>query len=217
MRSCTTLILILVPAMLVHAQDPRDPVPTGSLEQARHRFFGDFNMGISNYGMVGELKMYYRIGNTFFSAGYYRSHVCFAGDYDGIPFWASGAADHHVSMRSLSAGFGYMLRTKWKQGISAGISISTITDETTDPIHNDLSIEGVSRELTGSEYEVHSHGSRSKVVAGIPIEYKVFLFDRRSIGFDMGFRIDLNTTRIFSAITLGIRIGKGPAAGDRRS
>lgn len=207
MRSIATLILVLVPGMLVQAQVP-DPVLTGSTEQVRHRFFGDFTMGISNYGMAGDLKMYYRTGNTFFSAGYYRSHVCFAGDYNGIPFWASGAADHHVGIRSYSAGYGYLLPTRWKQGISAGISISSITSETTDPLHNDLSMDGVHRELTGSEYEVHSHGSDSKIVAGIPIEYKVFLFDGRTIGLDMAFRVDLNTTRIFSAITLGARFGK---------
>lgn len=101
-----------------------------------------------------------------------------------------------------------MLHTRWKQGVSAGISISCITDETTDPLHNDLSIDGLHRELTGSEYEVHSHGSESKIVAGIPIEYRVFLFDRRTIGFDMAFRVDLNATRIFSSLTLGMRIGK---------
>src|SRR5436190_7352731 len=205
MRSYTTLILILVPGMLVHAQDPQDPVQSASAEQARHRFFGDFTMGISNYGMAGELKVYYRSGNTFFSAGFYRSHVCFAGDYDGVPFWASGAADHHVGISSYSAGFGYMLPTRWKQGISAGISISRITDELTDPLHNDFSIGGVSREIGGDGFEEHSHGAHSRIVAGIPIEYKVFLFDKGPVGLDMGFRIDLNTTRIFSAIILGVR------------
>ncbi|MBK7555679.1 MAG: hypothetical protein IPI55_14060 [Flavobacteriales bacterium] len=208
MRTHVTLILILVSGMLVHAQGPDDPVLTASSEQARNRLFGDLSMGISNYGMAGDLRMYYRTGRTFFSAVFYRSHVCFAGDYNGVPFWRSGAAEHHVGIRSYSAGFGYMLPTRWKHGISAGLSISMITEETTDPLHNDLSMDGVHRELSGGEYEVHSHGSHSKVVPGIPIEYKVFLFDRRTIGLDMAFRIDLNTTRIFSAITLGMRIGK---------
>ena len=208
MRCLATLFIKLVPGILVHAQGPNDPVGTGSSEHARHRFFGDFTMGISNYGMAGELAMYYRLGNKFVSAGYYQSHVCYAGDYNGIPFWESGAAEHHVGIRSYSAGFGYMLPTRWKQGISAGISISSITNETTDPLHNDLSMDGVYRELSGGEYEVHSHGAHSRIVAGIPIEYKVFLFDRRTIGLDMAFRVDLNMTRIFSAITLGVRIGK---------
>lgn len=95
-----------------------------------------------------------------------------------------------------------------KQGISAGISISRIAFEETDPILNDFSIDGLSREIGGDGFEEHSHGSDAKLVVGIPIEYKVFLFGRRTIGLDMAFRVDLNRTRIFSAITLGIRVGK---------
>jgi hypothetical protein len=208
MHAISTLIAILVSAMLVHAQGPVDPVRTASTVQARHRLFGDFTMGISNYGMAGDLQMYYRVGNKFFSAGYYRSHVCFAGDYDGFPFWASAAADHHVGIHSYSGGFGYILPTRWKQGISAGISISRITVETTDPILNDFSIGGLSREIGGDGFEDHSHGSDSRLVIGIPLEYKLFLFDKRTMGLDVAFRVDLNTTRIFSAITLGARFGK---------
>ncbi len=204
----STLILFLVSRMLVQAQGPQDPVPTGSLEQTRNGFFGDLDLGISNYGMAGAATVYYRKGSKLFSAGSYRSHLCCAGDYDGIPLWSSGAADHHVSVASYSAAFGYMLPKRWKQGISAGISISRITTEETDPILHDFSIGGVSREIGGDGFEDRSHGKGSEIVVGIPIEYKVFLLDKGPIGFDMGFRIDLNTTMIFSAITLGVRIGK---------
>ncbi|MEO8588982.1 MAG: hypothetical protein ABI432_06425 [Flavobacteriales bacterium] len=208
MRAYTTLFLILVSRMLVHAQGPQDPVRTGSLEQARHGFFGDLNAGISNYGMAGAATVYYRSGRTFFSAGYYRSHLCCAGDYDGIPSWSSGAADHHVSVASYSAEFGYLLPSGWKQGISAGISISRIGREETDPIENDFSIGGVSRELSGEGFEDHSHGKGCEVVLGIPIEYKVFLLQKGTIGLDMAARVDINRTMIFGAITLGVRIGK---------
>ncbi len=208
MRSLATVIPILVFGLLVNAQGLQVPVVTGSSEQAHHRFFGDFTLGISNYGMAGELEMHYRFRNTFISAGYYRSHVCFAGDYDGFPFWASGAADHHVGIHSYSVGSGYMLPTRLKQGISAGISISKITVETTDPILNDFSIGGLSREIGGDGFEEHSHGGSTTIVPGIPIEYKVFLFDRSTIGLDMAARVDLNLTRIFGSITVGVRIGK---------
>lgn len=208
MRSFSTFFLLLVPGMFVHAQGPIDPVPAASTEQARHRLFGDFTMGLSNYGMAGELQLYYRTGNTFFSAGYYQSHVCTAGDYNGIPPWGTGGVTHHVSIHSYSAGFGYMLPTRLQQGISAGISISRISKELTDPIHNDFSMEGLSREVAGDGFEDHSHGKDSKIVPGIPIAYKLFLFDGRTIGLDAALRIDLNVTRIFSAITLGVRFGK---------
>lgn len=165
-------------------------------------------MGISNYGMAGQLGLYYRLGSKFFSAGYYQSHVCTVGDYNGIPPWGSGGVTYHVSINSYSAGFGYMLPARGsKQGLSAGISISRIMDERTDPILNDFSVDGLYRELSGAGFDDHSHGSESKVVAGIPIEYRVFLFDRRTIGLDMAYRIDLNTTMVFSSITLGLRIG----------
>lgn len=208
MRTNATLILFLVPGIFVQAQGPTDAVRTASSAQVHHSLFGDLTMGISNYGMAVELKMYYRSGDKFFSGGYYQSHVCTAGDYDGIPPWNTGGVTHHVSIHSYSAGFGYMLRGKLKQGISAGISISKINDELTDPILNDFSIDGLSREIAGNGFEEHSHGKHSKIVPGIPIEYKVFLFDRRTIGLDMAFKVDLNMTKIFSAITVGARIGK---------
>ncbi len=207
MRAYATLILFLVSGMLVHAQST-NPVRTGSMEQGRRGFFGDLNAGISNYGMAGAATVYYRSGRTFFSAGYYRSHLCCAGDYDGIPLWSSGAADHHFSIASYSAAFGYLLPKRWKQGISAGISLSRINTEETDPIYNDFSIGGVSRELVGDGFEDHSHGSASKIIVGIPIEYKVFLLQKGTIGLDVAARVDINTTMIFSAITLGVRIGK---------
>ena len=165
-------------------------------------------MGVSNYGMAGEAKLYYRMGNRFFSAGYYQSHVCTAGDYNGIPPWGTGGVTHHVSFHSYSATFGYMLPRKVRQGISAGISISKISSELTDPIENDFSIDGLSRELVGDGFEEHSHGKGSHLVAGIPVEYKVFLFNKGSIGMDLGARVDLNMTKIFSAITVGVRFGK---------
>ena len=207
MRTPATAILILVSGMLVHAQGS-DPVRTGSLETARHGFFGDFSMGISNYGMTGEVQVYYRSGSKYFSAGYYRSHLCYAGEYDGIPFWSSGTSTHHVSIKSCSAAFGHMLPTGLAQGISAGISFSRITAEKTDPIRNDFSLGGVYREIFGGGFEDHSHRPDTRIVVGVPIEYKIFLFEKRSIGLDMAARVDFNTTRIFTAITLGLRIGK---------
>ena len=207
MRAHASFILILVSGILLHAQGP-DTVRTGRSEQARNGFFGDFSMGVSNYGMAGGLKIYYRTGSKFFSAGYYRSHLCYAGAYDGIPFWSSGATTHHVSIKSYSAAFGHMLPTRSHQGISAGISISRITVEATDPIHNDFSLGGVYREIFGGGFEDHSHGPASRIVVGIPIEYTVFLFQKGAIGLDMAARVDFNTTRIFSAITLGVGIGK---------
>lgn len=208
MKALATVILFTTAATLVPAQDAMDQVPSGPSGQGRNRLFGDFTMGLSNYGMAGEAKVYYRTANKFFSAGYYQSHVCTAGDYNGIPPWGSGGVTHHVSFQSYSASVGTMLPRKLKQGISAGISITKFRFELTDPILNDFSIDGLSRELGGEGFGEHSHGMNTKLVVGIPIEYKLFLLNKGWIGLDVAAKVDLNMTRIFSAITVGVRIGK---------
>lgn len=201
----TTLLLFTVVHALAQATDPVHKEPS---TKVRHGLFGDLTMGISNYGLAGAVKMHYRTGHRFFSAGYYQSHLCAAGDYDGIPVWNTGGVTHHFSVHSYAAEFGYMLGSTCKQVISAGISISTIARETTDPILNDLSIGGVVREISGDGFEEHSHGKHQHIAVGIPIEYTVFLFDKRSVGLDLSARVDLNTQMTFSAITVGLRLGK---------
>ena len=103
MRTLATLIPILVAGIVANAQQVTATVPSGSGPTARQGFFGDFNLGVSNYGMAGDLMVYYRVRNRFISAGYYQSHVCYTGDYNGIPFWTSGATTHHVSIFSYAA------------------------------------------------------------------------------------------------------------------
>ncbi len=208
MKTLATLLLLLSTTSTVLAQAPQGLAERSSTGPAPRGFFGEFGLGISNYGMCGELKLHHRRGNTLFSAGYYQSHLCHAGDYDGVPMWGGGAVTHHVSIHSYSAGLGRMLRAKTQQGVSVGLSLSRIGTETTDPIEHDFSLGGLCRELFGEGFEEHSHGGAEQLVVGIPVEYKVFLFNKRFVGLDASARVDLNLVRIFGSVTLGLRIGK---------
>jgi hypothetical protein len=170
--------------------------------------WGEINSGYSNYGMAGEATINYRWGNRFVSAGYYKSHLCYHGYYDGLLFPEAGGCVNHITVTSYSFSSGIILPGRLYPSISCGVSISQMSYQYTSPIRNDFSLSSFWGIASGNDYDDGILSSRTKIVVGVPVAFRIHLATRHTLGYDAGIKADINAEKVFIAAQLGIRIGK---------
>jgi hypothetical protein len=170
--------------------------------------YADANLGISNYGMAGNITLNYRWGNRFFSLGHYKSQICYSNDYQGAGLWDGGGCTNHITIGSFSASVGVFLPGKISESISVGISATQFTYVRSAPVRNDFGLSAIWNEVKGSDFNDGVISTRYVNTIGIPVVYKVHIMQRHFIGFDASVRVDLNAERIFTSVTFGIRFGR---------
>jgi hypothetical protein len=171
-------------------------------------FYGDFNLGISNYSMAGEASVSYRSGNGFFTAGFYKSHICYSNDFQGVGLWDAGGCTNHITIESYSFSRGIILPGKFCQSISAGISLTQFTYIHTTPVYNDFGLSSFWEMVTNSDYDDGVLNTHTLTTIGVPLEYKIHILSKHFAGIDASARMDINPERIFTTIMVGIRLGK---------
>jgi hypothetical protein len=196
----STAALSLPADMLVSANDAKK-MPGSSV-------WGEINVGYSNYGMAGEATINYRQGNKLFSVGYYKSHLCYNGFYDGLFFPKAGACENHITITSYRVSRGIMLPGKLCPSISCGISLTEFSYQNTTPIKNDFGLSSFWGIASGNDYDDGVLRTQTRIVIGVPVEFKVHLAQTHNIGFDAGTKVDLNADRIVISAMFGIRFGK---------
>jgi hypothetical protein len=170
--------------------------------------YGDFNLGYSNYGISGEASLNYQESNGLYSLAYYKSHLCYTGNYNGIPFPNTGTDQHHMAVSSLSISRGFLFGKKRASAISIGLSATKFVFEETESDHDKLSISGFWDAIIGSDPDHNVTSSRTHIVMGIPVAFRRQFGGQHSIGWVAGIKADFNPERVFVAATLGLRFGK---------
>jgi len=209
LKSVLFTIPLLIAALFTRAQTLSATDPGNhSKKMQGTSIWGEINLGNSNYGFLGQGSLNYRIKNRFISAGISKSHLCYQGEYNGIGFPDTRMCVNHITIVSYFVSGGIMLPGKLCPSISCGISVTQFTYKQTTPETSVLSLLTLWETVIGGDGMDNVLNTHNVMAIGIPIEFRIHLAQRHTLGFDAGIKVDLNTERPTWSAQLGIRFGK---------
>ena len=171
-------------------------------------FWSELNAGYSNYGPVGGFAVNFRTARTFFGTTYNKSHVCFQDNIGGEYYSKDINSDSHLTITAMSVYAGIILPAKWNPSLSLGASWYQFNYLSTRPIACDVSLPRIWATIINRPYREVRLKSQVVNAIGIPIEVKLHFMPKHFVGFDAGFRVDVNTHSTIVSATAGIRLGK---------
>ncbi|HLK27943.1 MAG TPA: hypothetical protein VKT28_05135 [Puia sp.] len=170
--------------------------------------WGEFNIGYSNNGTMGNATLNYRKGNIYVGTSYYKSHICYDDSKQHDHFLNIKNSQDHKTIQSIAVFSGIVLRGKWSPSFIIGISWLQFDYVNTIPIKENVTLERIWETIIGEDYKNEKLGSKRVNTIGIPIGMNVHLGSKHFAGLDASLNANLNTHSIFVSGGIGIHIGR---------
>lgn len=170
--------------------------------------WGEFNVGSSNHGVMGNIDLCYRKKLLYFCVSYFKSHVCYHDTREHDYFLDISNSQDHKTVQSISLLSGIMLPGKLAPSLSVGVSWLKFDYENTVRIDKNIALDRVWQTIIGSDYKNEKLGSRTIHRLGIPIGIVLRFWPKNFAGLDAMLNANLNTHSVIYSAGVGIHFGR---------